>query len=196
MKKNIVIALLLIVSIGSIGYITYDSLLKEEICDECICDNDCETEEDYYSYMMGYIDVNDKTYSLENYSIANLENGEIDLEWSNVKIEKKDNILYVNDKKIGQADELYVAHNYIFVITAGILGDVFTNVIDQKSNVINLENNKVYGDFQATNVYLKETGDIVAIGGKYCGIECVSTKEMVTFKNNNGKLEITKEKLK
>ena len=41
-----------------------------------------------------------------------------------------------------------------------------------------------------TNVYLKETGDIVAIGGKYCGIECVSTKEMVTFKNNNGKLEI------
>ena len=30
MKKNMVIALLLIVSIGSIGYIIYDELLKEE----------------------------------------------------------------------------------------------------------------------------------------------------------------------
>ena len=45
MKKNIVIALLLIVSIGSIGYITYDEFIKEEkaIYQECnkeeICDN-------------------------------------------------------------------------------------------------------------------------------------------------------------
>ena len=108
----------------------------------------------------------------------------------------KDGILYINNKKIGAANVLYVTNDYVFVVVVGIVGDVFTHVIDTKGNVTNLENNQNYGEVQASNVYLKETGDLVAVGSKYCGIECVGTTEIVTFKNNNGKLEIIKTKLK
>jgi len=207
MKKNIVILLLLIVSLGALGFIVYDKFIKEEkivlkecnkeeICEECICDDNNETNNDnYHSYMIGSVYTNNKEYILEEYFVSNVENGQINVQWSNAKIEKKDNILYVDDKEMGYADSLYVTSDYIFVTTAGIIGDVFTNVIDKKGNIINLENNKIYDGVQATNVYLKETGDLVVIGSKYCGIECFAGNEIVTFKNNNGKLEITKEKL-
>ena len=46
--------------------------------------------------------------------------------------------------------------------------------------------------FEGENFYLGENGDIVMVGGAYCGIECTPKKEVVRLSYTNGKLNITK----
>lgn len=211
--KNVLIAVFAGMFVISLGYIAYDKFNEKEttcppvnvetecikdVCDSLYGNDDNITleEEKYDSYLMGSVYVNEsKSYELYRYELTNMENGKLTIEWVK-NAEMKDGILYINNKKIGAANVLYVTNDYVFVVVVGIVGDVFTHVIDTKGNVTNLENNQNYGEVQASNVYLKETGDLVAVGSKYCGIECVGTTEIVTFKNNNGKLEIIKTKLK
>ena len=68
-------------------------------------------------------------------------------------------------------------------------------VIDSNGKFTNLDDNKTIGAFQAKDIYLNETGDLIAIGSAYCGIECTAVQELVKFSYTNNKLQITKEKL-
>ena len=198
MKKNIVIALLLIVSIGSIGYITYDEFIreekaiyqecnKEEICDECICDNECDNYDDESIIIESnkVYDKDGKVYKLDVYEVNNIQTENIDLNGKKIKIENKNDELYVNSKKVEYAMRLYVTNNYILAGSVGQLGTQFQYSIDENGNITKLST----GEFQAVNIYLNSTGNITAIGSNFCGLECYHEK-IVSFGYNNGKLMI------
>ena len=212
MKKNIVIVLLLIVSLGSLGFIVYDKFIKEEkvelvecnkeeLCDECICDNDYEIEDEdsYYVEHSGVYTKDGKIYKLDVYKelIDNVKIQDLELNNKTLNLEKKDSILYVNDKKIDYADQIYITNNHIFVGHVAQCGLVFNSVIDSNLNVTDLDNNEKINGFQAYDIYLSEEGNLITVGKSACGDgPDVIPYEKVEFKISNGKLEITKEKLK
>lgn len=209
--KNILIGVLVGISILSLGYIAYDEFIREdkitytecnkdEICDECICDNDNESEieEKYIIERSGIYTKNGKIYKLDAYKYLN-ENVKIEdvkINGKSINLERKDSILYVNGKKVSNVDEIYVTNNHIYTFYVAQDGLVFNNIIDENANITNLVDNKTIGDFQAYNIYLTENGEIAAIGSESCGLECYGDKEIVKLTYTNNKLEITKEKLK
>lgn len=211
--KNILIGVFVGISVLSLSYIAYDEFIKEdkiiykecnknELCDECVCDNDndnvYENEEDYVKQQSGIYSKNGKIYKLDVYKYLN-ENVKIEdikINGKLIKLERKENILYVNGKKVGYVDEIYVTNNHIYTFSVAQDGLDFENIIDENANVTNLDGNKTIGKFQAYNIYLTENGEIAAVGAESCGLECTSDEEIVKLTYTNNKLEITKEKLK
>lgn len=205
MNKNIVIVLLLIASLGLMGYVVYDEFgkdelkecNKEELCDECVCDDDFETDgEDYFDIKNSGIYTKDgKIYRLSVFTTGseNAEAQNIKLNNKSFKIEKKDDILYVNDKKVNHADILYLTDNYIISGVACQNGMCLMNAITEKGDIIDLNNNVKPGEeFQTEELFLTEKGTLVAIGGPLCGLDCSRDEEIIEFSYNNGKFEINK----
>ena len=204
--KNALIGVFAGISVISLGYIVYDSFIKEdkiqlkecnkeELCDECICNNDDILEDDDVIINNNAVYTKDgKIYKLDVYNIVNLETGKIELENQSIKLEKRDSVLYANGKEIGYVDELYVTDKYILMGTAAQNGTDFVGAIMANGKNIDLSNNKTIGDFQAHEIYLTDTGEIVAIGADFCGIECNPKLEILKFTYNNGDLKLTKTK--
>ena len=207
--KNVLIGVFATISLLSLGFIAYDKFTtkdevlvkecnKEEICDECIC-NECNCDGEAYEETPiiesnSFYSKDGKIYKLDVYDVQKIKSENIKLNGKNIKLENKDEVLYINNKKI-EAMLLYVTDYYILTGDVGLVGVSFTNIINAEGIVTNLNDNKIKGDFQAEDIYLTDSGNIVAIGGSYCGIECEPKKEILKISRNNGKLQITKEKI-
>ena len=211
--KNIIIGVFVGISLLPLSYIAYDEFIKEdkiiykecnknELCDECVCNNDCdndnEIEESYTKQHSGIYTKNGKFYKLDAYKYLdeNVKIEDIKINGKLIKLERKENILYVNGKKVGYVDEIYVTNNHIYTFSVAQDGLHFENIIDENANVTNLDGNKTIGGFQAYNIYLTENGEIAAVGAESCGLECSSDEEIIKLTYTNNKLEITREKLK
>ena len=110
-----------------------------------------------------------------------------------VKLEKIDGVLYANNKKIGEnINEVYVTNYYIFTGYVATNGLKFAHIIDENLTIIDLGENKTLGDYEATEIYLTETGNLLTIGGDYCGIDCMPKEKQVSFDRVNNKLQIKK----
>ena len=206
MKKNIVIVLLLIVSIGSLGYITYDTLLKEEnielkecnkeeICDECICDNDYENDDESSNLKNDYV-LSDGDYftKLEVYETSNIKNKDVIINGQIVNLKYNENNLYVNDKKTSHdISRVYITDYYIFTVAIGQAGEGFISAIDELGNITDLSFNSEIGDFQAYNIFLSGSR-LAAAGTTNPGcIDCeFGIDSTLVFSRNNNKLEISK----
>lgn len=206
--KNILIGVFAGISVLSLGFITYDKFIKEEkiiykecnkeeLCDKCVCNDDYEEESNNYFDIesSGIYSKDGKVYKLYAYKSTgeNADEEYIKLNNKSAKIEKKSGILYFNDKKVNHADILYVTSNYIVTGSACQNGLCFMNAITSDGSIIDLDNHKTIGEFQTEEIYLTDNGNLVAIGGKFCGLDCSSDKEIVTFSYTNGKLQITKD---
>ena len=126
--------------------------------------------------------------------MSNIKTINVKLNGKNKKIENINDVLYVDGKQVSDntAGYLYVTNNYVLVTYAAQVGSVLGNLVDENDIIINLEGNKTIVSFEGENFYLGENGDIVMVGGAYCGIECTPKKEVVRLSYTNGKLNITK----
>lgn len=196
--KNIIIGVLGGISLFSLVYITYDIFIKEdkviyqecnkeEICDECVCDNECDNYDDESIIVESnkVYGKDGKIYKLDVYEVNNIQTENIDLNGKKIKFENKNDELYVNGKKVEYAMRLYVTNNYILAGSVGQLGVGFQYSIDENGNITKLST----GEFQAVKIYLNSTGNITAIGSNFCGLECYHEK-IVSFGYDNGKLMI------
>lgn len=213
--KNVLIGILSSISVILSGYIIYDNFIKEEKnvskvedkCQECNCEenNNYYLEEDkegtYTKTSSGVYDKNGKIHKLDIYQITqsgDIEFNDIKINNKQIKIVIKDDGLYVNDKKTDYyADYIYVTNNHAYLLGVGQSGLCFEIVIDSTGKITNLHDNNTIGDFQASDIYLNENGDLVAIGNDFCFNFCDEIdKELIKFSYQNNKLQITKEKLK
>ena len=209
MKKNL-IWVFAVIAILFLGYIIYDEIItddvvyinecdKEELCDECICDNDFDNsyvddEEDPLVNSSKIYTKDGKILKLDVYSMSNIKTINVKLNGKNKKIENINDVLYVNGKQVAEntAGNLYVTNNYMIVTYASQIGGALGKLVDENDKVTNIEGNKTIGSFEGEEFYLSESGDIVIVGGAFCGIECTPKKEIVTLSYTNGKLNITK----
>lgn len=209
--KNVLIGVFASISVILSGYIIYDNFVKgepeillESKCEECNCKENNDSLEDndgtYTKASSGVYNQSGKIHKLDIYQVTtsgDIEFDDIKINNKTIKIVIKNDELYINDKKTDYyADYIYVTNNHAYLFAAGQNGLVFQSAIDSNGNITDLDNNKTIGNFQSDNVYLNETGNLVAIGSTFCGLDCASDKEIVKFSYSNNKLQITKEKLK
>lgn len=208
--RNIMIVVLATIAVLSLGFIVYDKVLvdevilecnKEELCDECvcnecICDNDSDDLDDVDPLInsSGIYTKDGKVLKLDVYSMIDIKTLNITVNGKNKKIENKNDALYINGKKVtdNTAGSLYVTNNYMLVTYAAQVGSVLGKLVDENDKVTNLVEHKTIGSFEGEEFYLSESGDIVIVGGAYCGIECTPKKEVVRLSYTNGKLNVTK----
>lgn len=210
--KNVLIGVLASLSVILSGYIIYDKFIKgepeillESKCEECKCeDNNDYLKEDnegtYDKQSSGIYTKTGKIYKLDIYQVTSsgdIEFDDIKINNKPIKIVIKNNDLYINDKKSDYYSEtIYVTKTHAYLFSLGQNGLVFQAAVDSDGNITGLYENKTIGNFQADNIYLNESGDLIAIGSAFCGLDCASDKEIVEFSYSNNKLQITKEKLK
>lgn len=210
--KNVLIGVLASLSVILSGYIIYDSFIKEEPeillesqCLECNCEEnneyiDEDNEGTYDKQSSGIYTKNGKIHKLDIYQVTSsgdIEFDDIKINNKPIKIVIKNSNLYINDKKTDYyADYIYVTNNHAYLFNVGQNGLVFQVVIDSNGKLTDLYNNKTIGDFSTNDIYLNESGDLIAIGSAFCGLNCTSDEELVKFSYSNNKLQITKEKLK
>ena len=178
--KNLLIGILTAISILSLGYITYDKFVRSS-------ENCSQKGEEYISATEEYFT------KLEIYDFANIKSINVTINGKNVKVENRDDILYINDKKIeSDSSRIYVTDYYIFTVCIAQSGVRLRSAIDENGNVTNLDNNEIIGDFQAYIVSLSEGGSLVAVGRDFCGLDCDSGYKTVEISYSNKKLHIEK----
>lgn len=208
MKKknnNVVIVILFVILLMLFMWVCYEKFLEVPDChcecppmEEANCDEKDELSNDKMEEALIreekiYNTNTKKYYELKVYDFSNLTSELILLNNKEIKIEKIDGILYVNDKAIGEnINEIYVTNYYIFTGYVATNGLKFAHIIDENLKVMTLEQGIPLGDFEATEIYLTETGNLLAFGGDYCGIACVPKEKQVNFNRINNELQIKK----
>ena len=209
--KNILIGVLASLSVILSGYIIYDSFLKAEpqcnkaeLCEECNCEENNDYLEDnegsYAKQSSGLYNKSGIIHKLDIYQVissGNIEFEDITINTQTINIVIKDDTLYINNQKSAyHADYIYVTNNHAYLCNAGQSGIVFQAAINSNGQITDLYDNETIGAFQADDIYLNETGDLVAIGRAFCGLDCTSDDELVKFSYQNNKLQVTKETIK
>jgi len=209
--KNVIIGIFASLSVILSGYVIYDTFIKEEPeilmeskCEKCICEENNNYIEDnegtYTKQSSGVYTQSGKIHKLDIYQVTSsgdIEFDDIKINNKAIKIVIKNDYLYINDKKYDySADHIYVTNDHAYLCSVGQNGLVFQTTIDSTGNVTDLHNNKTISNFQTDNIYLNESGDLIAIGSTFCGLDCTSNKELVKFSYSTNESQITKEKLK
>ena len=192
--KNVLIGVFAGISVISLGYIAYDSFIKEDN----IQFKECNKEEICDDNLLEKIDNSDNNFNkLEIYNGLDIPYNIVNMDGTNTKIETKSDGLYVNDKLVSENYmRLYVTDKYIFTCSFGLAGVVFHEAIDKYGNIINLED--MLDPFQAYVVYLTDGGNINAVGlGEVPDInsDMDGNFTMVEFSIENNELKIEKNEI-